>query len=181
MLVGELWPLNRSIELRNSDRNRLQLVQNWTHNDHERFMTGKWLEIACFPASVFSPIRVVLPRFSRKKRIGQLSPQSPNPSFHYPPTGPGRQEHASDVVLQACKAATKFVVHQPITAWNWGAKKSELQILRSLIQCLNWAIKMCSGGLYQNVGFQRVPIQGSTSPVQHIQKLSAPCPLFPCY
>ena len=35
-------------------------------------MIGKWLEIACFPTSVF-PIRVVFPRFSRKKNRATFS------------------------------------------------------------------------------------------------------------
>ena len=41
----------------------------------ERFMMGKWLEIAFFRTSVF-PIIPVFPRFSRKKHRATFSPES---------------------------------------------------------------------------------------------------------
>ena len=41
----------------------------------ERFMMGKWLEIACFRTSVF-PIIPVFPRFSRRKNRATFSPES---------------------------------------------------------------------------------------------------------
>ena len=58
----------------------------------ERFMMGKWLEIACFRTSVF-PIIPVFPRFSRKMNRATFSPESEPYPFSTHIHRRGQQDH----------------------------------------------------------------------------------------
>ena len=66
--------LNRSIGPRSTDWT-IGIGLSKCRIGRERFMMGKWLEIACFRTSVI-PIRVVFPRFSRKKNRATSQPES---------------------------------------------------------------------------------------------------------